>query len=370
LTSEPAPAAEPIGAQLQGERRRATVILADVKGSTALAERVDVETWVEIMNRVFQILGAEIYRYGGEINQYRGDGLVAFFGLPAAHEDDPERAVLAALAMQDAVKRYAAELAESQGIELLLRVGINTGEVIAASVGDSRQHSEETAMGRAIALAARMETASEPGTVLATENTYRLVAPLFEWQALGEITVKGVSQPLAVYRPLAPCAAPGRGRGIAGVETPLVGRDAEFRALQAAIERLQSGAGGIVTVVGEAGIGKSRLVTEIRTLALSTSKGSGNLESANLGGGPLPFLRYDSGLPDLAGHGPQAARGRARRAVVRRPRRAGALGARPESRPLHGRLPVHSAHAVTVVGRGDRGPTARTGSTGTAGVYL
>ncbi|MBN1579381.1 MAG: zinc ribbon domain-containing protein [Anaerolineae bacterium] len=281
LNGEPGPAVEPTpagsaaGTQrieparpervlLQGERRRATVILADVKGSTELAEQVDTETWVEIMNRVFHLLGEAIYRYGGEIDQYRGDGLVAFFGAKAAHEDDPERAVRAALAMQETVKSYAVELKDDRGIELLLRVGVNTGEVIAAHVGDDRRHSEDTAMGRAIALAARMESAAQPGTVLVTASTYDLTRPLFEWQALGDISVKGISQPVTVYRPIAARTIEGKGRGIEGLSSPLVGRDAEFQALQQAVERLQSGVGGIATLVGEAGIGKSRLVAELR----------------------------------------------------------------------------------------------------------
>jgi class 3 adenylate cyclase/tetratricopeptide (TPR) repeat protein len=259
----PTPPAAPI--PIEGERRQATVILADVKGSTALAEQVDTETWVEIMNDVLQVLAREIYRYGGQVDQFRGDGLVAFFGARTAHEDDPERAVRAALAMQAAVQAYAADLAERRGVELLLRVGVNTGEVIAASVGNARQHSEETAMGRAIALAARMESAAEPGTVLVTANTYRRVEPLFEWAALGQIRVKGVSRPLTAYRPLAARAVPGKLRGIAGLESPLVGRDAELTALQHAVDRLRAGLGGVVTLVGEAGLGKSRLVTEIRT---------------------------------------------------------------------------------------------------------
>jgi class 3 adenylate cyclase/tetratricopeptide (TPR) repeat protein len=254
--------------ELHGERRQATILLADVKGSTELAEQVDTEIWVEIMNRVFHLLGDAIYAFGGEIDQYRGDGLVAFFGAKAAHEDDPERAVRAALAMQEAVKRYAAELKAERGIELLLRIGINSGEVIAAEVGDRRQHSEDTAMGRAIALAARMESAAQPGTVLVTANTYRLTRPLFEWQALGEITVKGVSQPVTVYRPLVAHAVEGKGRGIEGLSSPLVGRDEEMNALRQAIGNLQRGVGGIVTLVGEAGIGKSRLVTELRKQTL------------------------------------------------------------------------------------------------------
>ena len=116
--------AHPTPPDLHGERRQATILLADVKGSTELAERVDTETWVEIMNHVFHLLGDAIYRYGGEIDQYRGDGLVAFFGAKAAHEDDPERAVRAALAMQDVIKTYAIELESGRGVELLLRVGM------------------------------------------------------------------------------------------------------------------------------------------------------------------------------------------------------------------------------------------------------
>jgi len=254
---------EPPTSGLQGERRLATIILADVIGSTSLVERIGTEAWVEIMNCVFQILGSEIYRFGGEVDQFRGDGLVAFFGATTAHEDDPERAILSALAMQEAIQRYAAELAEREGIELLLRVGVNTGEVIAASIGDGTQHREDTAMGQAIALAARMESAAEPGTVLVSENTHRLVQPLFEWQPMGKIMVKGVSQPVTVYRPLAAKAVVGKPRGIAGLTSPLVGRQAEFRALQEVFERLRAGVGSIVTVVGEAGIGKSRLVAEL-----------------------------------------------------------------------------------------------------------
>jgi class 3 adenylate cyclase/DNA-binding SARP family transcriptional activator/predicted ATPase len=296
LVEEPAPALSqivevpgPEQARLNGERRRATVILADVKGSTALAEQIDVETWVEIMNRVFHILGSEIYRFGGEVDQYRGDGLVAFFGAKTAHEDDPERAVRAALAMQQAIRRYATELAEREGIELRLRVGVNTGDVIAARVGNRHQHREDTAMGRTVALAARMETAAEPDTVLVTEHTYRLVQPLFEWKALGEIAVKGVSQPVAIYRPLAAKIVPGKPRGIAGLESPLVGREAEFRVLRERISRLQTGVGGIVTLVGEAGIGKSRLIAELRAWINRKANRSSNGQAVDLG----PSVTHD-----------------------------------------------------------------------------
>ncbi len=251
-------------AALRGERKSVTVLLADVKGSTDLAEQLPVEEWVEVMNRLFHVLENEIYRLGGEVNQFRGDGLLAFFGVSAAHEDDPERAVLAALALQEAATRYAAELQARRGVALQLRVGINTGEVIVTQVGDARQHSEDTAMGRAVALAARMETAAQPGTILVAESTYRLAAARFEWLPLGAITVKGFSQPVTVYRPLARLPWGGPTRGVAGLVSPLVGRDAERWALYSALARVQAGRGGIVTLVGEAGLGKSRLVTETR----------------------------------------------------------------------------------------------------------
>jgi len=272
---------------LEGERRLATVILADVMGSTDLLERIGTEAWVEIMNRVLQILDAEVYRFGGEVDQFRGDGLVAFFGTTSAHEDDPERAVLSALAMQEAIKPYAAELAEREGIDILLRVGVNTGEVIVASIGDGRQHREDTAMGEAIALAARMEAAAEPGTVLVSENTYLLVQSQFEWESLGRITVKGIGQPIAVYRPLVPRPEADHLHSLQtyGPPIPLIGRDAEFQTLENCVQDLYRGRGGIVSLTGDRGIGKSFLVTEVRQHLL---RDRALLAEAHNGHSPLP----------------------------------------------------------------------------------
>ncbi len=251
---------------LEGERRVATIILADVQGSTELLEQVGTEAWVEMMNRVFQILESEIYRLGGVIDQFRGDGLVSFFGATTAHEDDPERAVMAALLMQEALEDYAATLAETEGVDLQLRVGVNTGDVVVTSVGDRRRHSEDTAMGEAIAIAARMETAAEPGTVLVSENTYRLVSSRFDWSPLGEINVKGLSHPVSVYRPLAarPAAEEAQLPPDIGLSVPLVDREEEFQTLKAQVEGLYDGKGGIVLISGEKGIGKSFIVTEVR----------------------------------------------------------------------------------------------------------
>jgi predicted ATPase/class 3 adenylate cyclase len=250
---------------LEGERRVVTVILTDLTDSTDLLEKVGTEGWVELMNRILHILESEIYRFGGEVSQFRGDGLVAFFGATVAHEDDPERAVLAALSMQRALNLYVRELAQPEAADLRMRVGVSTGEVIVSS-GSDRQQWQETAMGMAVTVAARMETAAEPGTVLVSEHTYDLVESQFDWQPLGEISVKGVSQPIAVYRPQ---------RHITDIElmphgaifpetTPRIGRETEFHTLKSCTERLFEGRGGIVVLTGDKGNGKSFLLNEVR----------------------------------------------------------------------------------------------------------
>jgi ABC-type oligopeptide transport system substrate-binding subunit/class 3 adenylate cyclase len=259
------------GGQVKGERRVVTILFSDVKGSTAMGEHLDPEDVMEIMDGAFDVLIEPIYRYEGTLARLMGDAILAFFGAPIAHEDDPERACRAALEIIAGARRYAARLEQERGITGFdVRVGINTGLVVVGEVG-SDLRVEYTAMGDAINLAARMESAAQPGTVLIGEDTHKLIAPLFETEALGPIQVKGKAEPIPVYRVLAAKAAPGKPRGIAGLESPLVGRKAEFAALQEALERLQAGVGGIVTLVGEAGIGKSRLVADLRVGAIHES---------------------------------------------------------------------------------------------------
>ncbi len=248
---------------LAGERRIATSLLADVYRSTDLMEQLGTEAWVQLMNRVLRLLAAEVDRFGGRVDQFRGDGLVAFFGATDAHEDDPERAVLAGLAMHAAIRACAEELQAHSQADLKLRVGINTGEVIVASVGEAGVHREDTAMGEGVALAARMEAAAAPGTVLVSEHTYHLIANRFEWQPLGEIHVKGIGRPIAVYRPL-------RAHRVSGappahdLALPFTGRETAFTTLKARIEALCSGRGGIVLLIGEKGMGKSLLIHRLR----------------------------------------------------------------------------------------------------------
>jgi ABC-type oligopeptide transport system substrate-binding subunit/class 3 adenylate cyclase len=254
--------------QVSRERRTVTMLFCDVKGSTAMAEALDPEDVMEIMDGAFDVLMEPVYRYEGTLARLMGDAILAFFGAPIAHEDDPERACRAALDIVAGARRYAARLEAERGIAgFNVRVGIHTGLVVVGEVG-SDLRVEYTAMGDAVNLAARLESAAEPGTVLVSEDTHKLVAPLVEATALSPIEVKGRSEPVVVYRVLAAREMPGKARGIPGLESPLVGREAEFAALREALEGLSGGVGGVVTVVGEAGIGKSRLVAEVRKQAL------------------------------------------------------------------------------------------------------
>ncbi len=250
--------------QATSERRMVTILFSDVKGSTSLAEDLDPEDVKEIMDGVFSFLIPAIYRYEGTLVQLLGDAILAFFGAPIAHEDDPERACRAGLEITTEARRYGEKLKKERGIEgFNVRVGIHTGLVVVGELGTDLRVAY-TAVGDAINLAARMESSAEPGTILITEQTHKLIAPLFETEALGPIEVKGKARPVTVYRVLAARGMAGKVHGIAGLQSPMVGREAEFAALQEALERLKAGVGGIVTIIGEAGLGKSRLVAEAR----------------------------------------------------------------------------------------------------------
>lgn len=247
--------------ELVGERHVATVLLADVRNSTVLMEMVGTEAWVGVMNNIFQVLEAEIYRMGGEIDQYRGDGVLAFFGARSVHEDDPERAVLAGLSIQRSFEQYAKTLKKQfPDVDLKLRIGINTGEVIVTSIGNE-QHYENTAMGGAIAVAARMESSAEPGTVLVSEDTYDLTKERFEYQPLGDLMVKGISEPIPVFRPISLKEGPMRPFSRA---SQWVGYEEQVEMLRESILDLSSGHGSIVMISGDKGMGKSYLIQHVR----------------------------------------------------------------------------------------------------------
>ena len=239
------------------------MLFCDVAGSTALAEQFDREDWADIMNEAFGYFNDPVYRYGGTVARLMGDGILAFFGAPFAHEDDPERAVLAGLAIVDEMQPFRDQILREYSLDFNVRVGINTGPVVVGDVG-SAQAGEYTAMGDAVNMAARMEHTAQPGTVQIGSDTYRLVAPLFDFEPLGGIEVKGKSAPVPAYRAIRPKEHPGSLRGIEGLHSPLIGRDEEFQKLRQAIEEVREGRGQIVFLTGDAGLGKSRLIEELR----------------------------------------------------------------------------------------------------------
>ena len=257
---------------LTGERRVVTVLFADVVGSTNLAQKVDVATWTATMNGAFDRITPVIYRYEGTIARLLGDSLVAFFGAPVAHEDDPLRPVRAALESLEAVQAYAAEFRRQHGIDFAMRFCLNTGQVVVGQVGKDLRY-EFSATGSAVNLAARLKFASQPMTVLISEHTHRFVSPVFDCTDLGWIEVKDLAAPPRVYQVNALRAEPGSLRGLTGLESPMVGRDAELKVLLQLFEAVQAGLGRAVLIVGEPGLGKSRLIAEWQAAVSATSPG-------------------------------------------------------------------------------------------------
>jgi len=251
--------------QVSRERRMVTILFCDVKGSTAMAEQLDPEEVLEIMDGAFDVLIEPVTRHEGTLARLMGDAVLAFFGAPLAHEDDPERAIRAALEITAGAKRYAEVLERERGISgFNVRVGIHTGLVVVGEVG-SDLRVEYTAMGDAVNLAARMEQHAPPGGILITHDTYRQVRGVFDVEPQEPLTVKGMAEPVHTCLVLRakPRAFRKPLRGVEGIETRMVGRQAELKHLQDALyAAMEDGALQVATVVGEAGVGKSRLLHE------------------------------------------------------------------------------------------------------------
>ena len=261
--------------EMVGERRVVTMLFSDVKGSTAAAEQLDPEDWSEIINAGFEFMIKPIYRYEGIVARLMGDGILGFFGAPIAHEDDPQRAILAGLEIVAGISPYREQVRQRYGVDFDVRVGINTGLVVVGAVG-SDLRMEYTALGDAINLAARMEQTARPGTVQVAHDTYKLVKPLFEFEELGGIEVKGKAEPVPAYRALGAKELAGRGRGIEGLHAEMVGRRVELATLRELMVDLKQGVGRIVCLMGDAGVGKTRLIQESRKVFLQVMGGEAN----------------------------------------------------------------------------------------------
>ncbi len=249
------------------ERKVLTAVFADVVGSTALAERLDPEDVKLVVGEAVARIVGEVESLGGHVKDLAGDGVLAFFGAPTTREDDAERAVLCGLRIVGEMEEYAREVRRGWGAEGFgVRVGAATGAVVVGEVG-AGSRVEYAAFGDTVNVAARLQSAAEPGSVLVDDATHRSVEGLFEWGEALELDLKGKSDPVAAW-PAAGVAADGRAqRGLPGVETRLVGRSRELGLGREALEALRAGRGGVLVIAGDAGIGKSRLVDELRELA-------------------------------------------------------------------------------------------------------
>lgn len=231
-------------------------------GSMDLAERTDPEAWRRIMDGFFATLAHGVHRFEGTVDKFTGDGIMALFGAPIAHEDHAQRACFAALHLADELAEYATELRRTQGLNFSVRIGLNSGEVVVGAIGEDLSL-EYTAIGHTVGLAQRMESLAEPGKAYLAPETAKLVAGYLNLRDLGEFEVKGVSEPIRIHELVGAGVARSRldisrARGF----TRFVGREEEVQTLEAALEAAQAGNGSVVGVVGEAGVGKSRLCHE------------------------------------------------------------------------------------------------------------
>jgi len=249
---------------LEGERKQVTVLFVDVSGFTSLSERLDPEEVHRFMTRTFELMLAEVHRYEGTVNQFLGDGIMALFGAPIAHEDHAQRAVYAALGIRKAMEGYRNELLGSRGISFQVRQGLNTGLVVVGSIG-SDLRMDYTAVGDTTNVAARLQQTAEPARIVISESTHRLVEGYFHLRLLGDLSLKGKVEPVKAWEVISAREA----RTRLEVETerglsPFVGRERELRLLFECFEKTRTGHGQVVLLVGEPGIGKSRLLYEFR----------------------------------------------------------------------------------------------------------
>jgi class 3 adenylate cyclase/tetratricopeptide (TPR) repeat protein len=258
------PAEKPDYGNIAGERKTISVLFTDLVNYTTLTEKLDMEVLRDIMDQHFKSLMESVKKYKGTVDQLLGDGMVAFFGAPLAHEDHAQRACYAALDMQSTAKEFATKLLSEYGVDFSIRIGINSGPVVIGPVGDD-QHTEYIATGNTVNLASRMEEASRPGGILVTEAVYSLTRDFFDYEPIGEIGIKGKDAPVAAYRLLRSGKTQSRfGAALTRGLTPFVGREREIQQLRQAFDESKEGKNQTIGIKGEPGIGKTRLIKEFQ----------------------------------------------------------------------------------------------------------
>ena len=273
---------------LEGERKLVTVLFADIANSSAFAEQIDPERLHQVMDHILKLVAETVHRYEGTVNQYLGDGLMALFGAPIALEDHPLRAAQAALSIQETIRGYSPQFKREHGLELRLRVGINTGSVVVGRIGDDLRM-DYTAVGNTTHIAARLQALAEPGLILMSHETYRFVEGYVLCEPLGPIEIRGQREPIVAY------TITGRRRWRSRIEmsaaiglTRLAGRRRELALLDDCLRRVEGGHGQIVGIVGEPGLGKSRLLYELHA-SLSEERGDWREGHCTAYGHTFPF---------------------------------------------------------------------------------
>lgn len=278
------------------ERRLITILFADLSGFTALSSKLDPEDVCAVANTCFEYFNKVIIKHGGAIHKYGGDLVIALFGFPLSHEDDPERAIKASLEMMALVPQVNEALASKlkRKTELGLHIGMNSGIVVVGAVG-SPEKKEHTIMGDVVNLASRLKDVAQKGEIVVSEPVFRASRYLFEYEILSPVPVKGIDEPIKIFKPLGVKEKPEPKRGVKGLYSPLVGRDKELLLLKNIVTNLEGGKGGAVFILGDAGLGKSRLLEELKQSITQNEKSVTILEGRCLAYGETipywPFLQ-------------------------------------------------------------------------------
>ena len=301
------------------ERRPLTILFADIAGSTTIAEKLDPEDWTVLVGKAFSRLNAIAARYDGTVARLMGDGVLVFFGAPVAHEDDPERAVRCGLDMVREIAELGGEAHALHGVPLQVRVGINTGPVVVGMVGSDIAR-EYTAMGDAVNIAARMQAAAPPGGVMITAATHKFVAPLIDAIDAGRLELKGKAEAVQSYQVTGLRRGAVNARGLGeDVHSTMIGRDAELTRLSDAFAIVRARQGRVASILGEPGIGKSRLLAELRAHVTVSDPRATWIEARCLSyGRSMPYHLIADLVRSGVGVGPSADEPEVRQALERR----------------------------------------------------